>query len=156
MSELPANPQPQVLSRDARLAAELVANLRPREEVAAAYGYTVAQMGQKLRNPEFRKIIRETREAWSADKNVKERVRIKAGLLVEDSLLDVFAIVSDHTASHVARTNAFSQLTKVASMDSPDKGADGSGFKVIINLPNQAPVQIAGPVYEHDEEGTNE
>lgn len=138
-------------SRDARLAAELVANLRSRKDVAAAYGYTPAELKAKFKDPAFRKVLQETKELWTSDANVKERIRAKAGLLVEDALLDIFHIITDPEVNASTRVSSFDSLAKAADVASPSKGGEGgSGFKVIINLPQQEEPVTIGSTYELD------
>jgi len=149
--QLPSEPAVvPAVDRDARLAMELVAQLRPREEVAQAYGLSNKQLMDKLRNPQFRTILKNAKEVWSSDNNVKERIRAKAGLLVEDSLLDIYNIVTNPNITPSVRNQSFSHLANVADVSSPDRGsASGGGFRVVINLPDKKQATIeAKPVIE--------
>ena len=116
---------------------ELVAELRKPEEIAAAYGYTPEKLAEKLKTPPFRALVKECRELWSSDSNLKERIKVKAGLLVEDSLLDIFQIVADQTVNPLARNSAFTSLAKQAGTDNAEAGG-GDGFKLTINLPGSS------------------
>lgn len=130
-------------SRDARLAAELIANLRPRKDIAAAYGYTEAQLVARVRSDKgFRSVLRNTKEVWESDSNARERVRQKAALLVEDGLLDIYGILTDTQVTPNVRVQSFETLAKVADVATPTKDGGGSGFKVVINLPNQQATEL--------------
>jgi len=131
---------------------ELVADIRPREDVIAAFGYTKSTFKDKLRDESFVRLLREAKQLWSADNNVRERIRTKAGMLVEDSLLDIYNIVTDRAVNPSIRNASFQNLARVASVDSPDKNvSEGSGFRVIINLPSgEAPVELSGHILEHE------
>jgi len=157
MTQIPTLPvpEPETNSRDARLASELVANLRPRTEVAQAYGYTPAALSAKLRDSGFKRILRETKELWESDTNAKDRIRKKAALLVEDSLLDIYGIVTDDSVTPNVRNASFENLAKVADVTAPSKGGvgEGSGFKVVINLPDpDKSVTLSAPIIEHEAE----
>jgi hypothetical protein len=138
------SPAPVTKTRDSRLAAELVAKLRSREDVAEAYGLSEEQLLKKLREPGFKRILQDTREAWESDSNTRQRVRAKAGLLVEDALLDMYSIATDAEVNASTRVSSFDSLTRVADVSAPSKdgAGGGSGFKVIINLPDKDPIAI--------------
>ena len=143
---------PETKSRDARLAAELVANLRPRKDIAAAYGYTEKQLVKRCKSDKgFLQILTETREIWESDDHVKERVRKKAAMLVEDGLLDIYSIMTDAAVTANVRVSSFESLAKVADVAAPTKDGGGGAFKVVINLPNkEEPVTIGAVI---DQEG---
>jgi len=129
-------PQP-LSSTDAQLAMELVANLRDRKTVAQAYGYSVPELKKKLKDPLFKRILKECHQLWTSDANTKDRVRQKAGFLVEDSLLDVFKLIKNPEVGPREKNEIFKSLTRVASMDAPDKElSQAEGFRVIINMGN--------------------
>ena len=121
---------------DAKLALELVSNLRPRSEVAAAYGYDTAQLKAKIANDSFRAILLEAKRLWSADTNSRDRARLKAGMLVEDSLLDIYEIVTDRNATPAVRNQSFQNLAKVAGLDQPNKHSDAGGLRIVFNMPD--------------------
>tara|TARA_R110002167_G_scaffold6249_9_gene28571 strand:- start:10590 stop:10913 length:324 start_codon:yes stop_codon:yes gene_type:complete len=94
--------------------------------------------------PAFSNIVDNAREIWSSDMNVKERIRTKAALLVEGSLLDMYGLVSDPGVNGAVRNASFVNLAKVAEVDGSGRGSggDGNGFKLIINLPSQDPITV--------------
>ena len=134
-SESGANQRQPLSNSDAQLAMELVANIRDRKTVAAAYGLTVAQLRKKFKDPMFKRILRECNTLWNSDANVKERVRTKAGFLIEDSLLDMFAILKNTEVGPRDKNDTFKSLARIAAVDSPEKEAPQSeGFRVVINM----------------------
>jgi hypothetical protein len=79
--------------------------------------------------------------------SVKERIRLKSQVLVEDSILEIFSIIHNKDNAIPARLDAFKQLARVAEVDAPDRSnADtGSRFTVSINLgETYKPVVIEG------------
>lgn len=136
--------EPLTTERDSQLALEIVSDLRPFDEIAAAYGYTGVELNERMLKPAFSNIVDNAREIWSSDMNVKERIRTKAALLVEGSLLDMYGLVSDPGVNGAVRNASFVNLAKVAEVDGSGRGSggDGNGFKLIINLPSQDPITV--------------
>ena len=144
---------PEENRHDAKLAMELAAQLRPAEDIAEAYGYTPKQLARKIKKPEFRTVLTEAKSLWNADTNIRERIRAKAGMLVEDSLLDIYNIVTDQAVTANVRNQSFQSLTRVAAVDSAEKTVEGAAFKVVINIPDQPAVPITlQNVLEHEED----
>ena len=143
---------PQTLSdfntltdKDSRLAVELAVQIRPVGELLNAYSISRRELADKLKDPMFRDMVKQAKTLWNSDLSVKERIRLKSQVLVEDSLLEVFSIVHSPDNAIPAKLDAFKQLARVAEVDSPDrgKGDTGSRFTVSINLGDSvAPVVI--------------
>jgi hypothetical protein len=121
---------------DSRLAVELAVKLRPVPEILQTYGLTRKQLATKLREPMFRSMVKQARTLWQSDLSVKERIRLKSQILVEDSILEIFSILHNQDNAIPARLDAFKQLARVAEVDQPErgKGDTGSRFTVSINL----------------------
>lgn len=134
-----------VSDTDSRLAIELAVQLRPVNELLIAYSTTRSELAVKLKDPMFRDMVKQAQRIWSSDLSIKERIRLKSQVLVEDSLLSIFSIVHNADNAIPAKLDAFKQLARVAEVDSPErsKGDSGTRFTVEINLGNSvAPVII--------------
>lgn len=132
---------------DSRLAVEIAVQIRPIAEILNTYHISRKEMVRKLKDPMFRDMVKQAKELWSSDLSVKERIRLKSQVLVEDSLLAVFSIVHAADNAIPAKLDAFKQLARVAEVDSPDRrsGDTGSRFTVSINLGDTVtPVIIEG------------
>lgn len=132
---------------DSRLAVEVAVQIRPITEVLVAYSLTRSDLVRKLKDPMFRDMVKQAKSIWSSDLSIKERIRLKSQVLVEDSLLTVFSIIHNVDNAIPAKLDAFKQLARVAEVDSPErgKGDTGSRFTVSINLGDTiAPVVIEG------------
>lgn len=132
---------------DSRLAVEVAVQIRPIAEVLVAYSLTRSDLVTKLKDPMFRDMVKQAKSIWSSDLSIKERIRLKSQVLVEDSLLSIFQIVHNVENAIPAKLDAFKQLARVAEVDSPErgKGTEGSRFTVSINLGDTiAPVVIEG------------
>ena len=132
---------------DSRLAVEVAVQIRPIAEVLVAYSLTRSDLVRKLKDPMFRDMVKQAKSIWSSDLSIKERIRLKSQVLVEDSLLEIFKIVRNVDMAVPAKLDAFKQLARVAEVDAPERsrGSEGSRFTVSINLGNTiAPVIIEG------------
>ena len=144
---------------DSRLAVEVAVQIRPIAEVLNAYSLTRADLVRKLKDPMFRDMVKQAKSIWSSDLSIKERIRLKSQVLVEDSLLEVFGIVHNKENAIPAKLDAFKQLARVAEVDSPERhrGAEGSRFTVSINLGDTIrPVIIEGESNGYYTEETKE
>ena len=121
---------------DSRLAVELAVQLRPVADILNAYSITRQDLVRKFKDPMFRDMVKQAKTLWSSDLSVKERIRLKSQVLVEDSLLEIFSFIHNKEHAIPARLDAFKQLARVAEVDAPDrnKGDTGSRFTVSINL----------------------
>lgn len=142
---------------DSRLAVEVAVKIRPIAEILNTYSISRSDLVRKLKDPMFRDMVRQAKTIWNSDLSIKERIRLKSQVLVEDSLLAVFSIVHNNENAVPAKLDAFKQLARVAEVDSPErgKGDSGSRFTVSINLGNQtAPVIIEGETNASQEEAS--
>ena len=119
--------------RDAQLAAELAMQLAPTADILDRYGISVDDLKFKLSNTQFRQMYQETKRTWESGLSSEERIKLKARMLVEDSLLRVFALIHSEDTPSTARIEAFKQLTKVAGVDQQQKTGD-AGNRVSITL----------------------
>ena len=132
---------------DSRLAVEIAVQIRPIPEILVQYGLSRGDLARKLKDPMFRDMVKSAKSLWNSDLSVKERIRLKSQILVEDSILEIFSILHNRDNAIPARLDAFKQLARVAEVEQPDrgKGDTGSRFTVSINLGDTIrPVVIEG------------
>ena len=133
---LSAGELPAITGVDSRLAVELALQITPVPDLLKRYEITAAQLKSKLKDPLFRAQIKQAKAVWQSDLNIKERIRMKAGFLVEDSLLAMFGMVHNEGVQPAVRNDAFKSLARVAAVDAPEtKGAGTEGLRVVINFP---------------------
>ncbi len=136
-----------VSDTDSRLAIEIAVQLRPINEILVAYSTSRSELATKLKDPMFRDMVKQAKSIWSSDLSIKERIRLKSQILVEDSLLSIFSIIHGPDNAIPAKLDAFKQLARVAEVDAPEraKGDIGTRFTVQINLGDTTkPVIIEG------------
>ena len=122
---------------DGRIAWEIAAEISDVPTICTRYGISLTDFKTKLKDPMFRTAIREAKALWKSDLNVQQRIRLKAAFLVEDSLLDVFAIIKAEHMPAAAKLEAFEKLMKTADMvpkAGKGDGATAAGFKISIHL----------------------
>ena len=129
---------------DSRMAIEIAIQIRPINEILVAYSTSRSELVAKLKNPMFRDMVKQAKRLWSSDLSIKERIRLKSQVLVEDSLLTIFGIVHNSDNAVPAKLDAFKQLARVAEVDTTDrvKGDTGTRFTVQINLGESTPPVI--------------
>jgi hypothetical protein len=135
-----------ITDHDARLITDLVLNLKPKADVLANYGITMAELTAKAASPAWANMYREMDRVWKSEMNTAQRVRLKAALLLEDSLVPIYGIIANPNMPVAAKLNAFEQLTKVSTVANVPRDATGNGEKhsITINIGgDKAPVVIA-------------
>lgn len=124
-------------NRFGQLALELVAKLSPVAEVLSRHGLTPPQLRMLFNDPHFVGIYKETRARWHGDLNSQERMRAKAQMLAEDSIMDIYEIAVDPMANPSQRIDAHKHLASLGDLlPKKDKDADiGGKVNITINIP---------------------
>lgn len=134
-----------ISATDGRLAWEIAAEIAPIPDILKRYDISPVDFKNKLKDPMFRTAIREAKSMWKSDLNVQQRIRVKAAMLVEDSLLDVFAIIKNENMPAASKLDAFEKLTKTADLTpkaGKGDGGGGSSFKINIHLGDSPAQQV--------------
>jgi hypothetical protein len=141
-------------SIDSRLAMELAIEISELPDILQRYDLTKEGLRAKLENPAFRNAVKEAKITWNSDLSVKERIRVKSMVLIEDSILEIYNIIHDKDVSPTARIDAFKTLSRTATTDAPDKDGAATGERVHItfNIPGaERPVTYDAEVYDDRE-----
>jgi hypothetical protein len=122
---------------DSRLAMELAIEISDLPEILKRYDLSKAELKAKLENPAFRRAVQDAKITWNSDLSVKERIRVKSMVLIEDSILEIYNIIHDKDITPTARIDAFKTLSRTATTDAPDKEGAAAGDRVHItfNIP---------------------
>lgn len=139
---------------DQRLIWELVANIDPAAKVLSRHALTPADLKAKMRDPSWMGAYREAKAFWASNANVRERIKQKAGMLLEDSLEDLMLIIKDPNMAASLKMEATKQLGQLSQTSNPKLTAQegaANGFKLTINIgDNKAKsVTIDGHALEH-------
>jgi len=143
--QLPEIPQPAsatdgITGHDARLIFDLVSNIRPKQEVLASYGLSVADLQAKAQNPLWAGAYRETERVWKSDMNIQTWIRLKAAFLLEDSLPSLFNIIRADGVSINSKLAAIERLEKISTVSNvPKENATTEKHNIVINIGGGAP-----------------
>ena len=133
-----------ITEQDARLAWELVANINSKADIMRRHGLTFDDFDAKLLDPSFKGMLEEYRRRWNSEMSVNQRVALKAALLTEDSLLDVYAIIKQDDSSPGQKLEAFGALAKAGEVGVAKKetGPTGAPVQITINVPGRGGVTL--------------
>lgn len=142
--EIGFDPSGALNQTDARLVWELVAEINKPSEIIKRHGLSVADFKAKMKDGLFMAAFREAKAAWKSELNVQQRIKLKAGLLLEDSLMDLMLIVKDPLMATTHKLEATKQLGQLSQTinPKPQVGGEGSSFKLTINMGDNNPKSV--------------
>jgi len=129
---------------------ELASGLYPADEVPSRFGYSDTQLRTLLNQGWFKAKLREAKSVWSSNNNAPERVRIKAAMAAEETLLDIVRIVQNEDVPPAPRISAHQHIARLGGVETTATQQEGSAaFRVVINLPTgniqaEAPKVVEG------------
>ena len=104
-----------------QLALELVAKLDSTENILARHNLDAARLKQLLQEPAFKQQLKEAKQYWKSPEAIRERIQQKTGMLVEDSIMEMYTLVHDADLHPAARLDAFKILARMANLEDPQK-----------------------------------
>jgi hypothetical protein len=150
-----------------KLARGIAMGIKELPDILFDNSLTLREFDEIRQNSHFNQILAAEVKAWEGASNTSERVRVKAGSLIEEYLPELYARLNDRNEPFMAKMKAFEQLTKLAGWnerDLPAMGSPGDKVSVIINLGNDdkrvyqkelppkvidhAPAVMPGPSFE--------
>lgn len=143
---------PEFFQVTSALAMELASGLSEPAEVFTRHGLSDDAAKNLLKDPIFRKMVKEAQAEWSADQNTAERIRLKSQMALEELLLPTFRMAQDPRIPPASRTDAvklFERLSGVSKSEM-DSGGGGPKFILNINLDGKNPKEIEGEVIQQD------
>ena len=145
---LPTAP-PGISPSDARLAWELTAGISSIGDIMRRHRLTFDEYDAKKKDPIFMAMFTEYKKYWDSDMSAAERVQLKAALLTEDSLLDIYELIKSGDTAPGVKLEAFSSLARAAQVGVKGKDGAPSGgerVQININIPGQQGVVVDAPV----------
>ena len=125
---------------DGRLIMDLVSNIRPAAEVLKAYGITPSEFAAKAKNEMFASAYREAQKLWKSDMNINQRIRLKAAYCLEDSIPNLYKIVTAQGIGVNAKLEAIEKLIKISTVSNvPKEGAQREMHNITINIGGDKP-----------------
>lgn len=141
--------QTNVVDFSAALAADLAAELYDQETVFANHGISLAEGEFLLSQPWFKTMVDTAKRDWEGIGNVKDRIRIKAQITLEEALPTIYALIADHNTPGAARVAAFKELKEVAGMGARESDGGGASYvpiQIFLDGRENPPVTVEAAV----------
>jgi len=117
------------------LAYELAAKLRPGREVLARYGVPVADFRRLMATPAFQDMLRRAKQEFGSLASTPDRVRLKAQLLTEMGLDEMWRLLGSRGTPAAAKVSAYNSIKALTGMDRPEDAKPMQRFSLKIVLP---------------------
>ena len=132
----------------ATVAAELAAGLSTAESIRKRFNLSLPQWKMLTQNDYFRGMVKESLRAFQGDLNAGRRITLKAEVMLEDSLADLYGIVKDKAVPSGERIKAVQTMADLAGRNSKNAADPNapkvSGFTLNINVGDGKNVVIQG------------
>lgn len=145
-----------------RLAREVAKDIVPIDEILKHFAVTKQAWAFIFPSPIFQRMLTAEIEQWNSADGTMDRVKLKALVMIEEVLPEMFAKMLDPRENLTAKTEVFKNIAKIAEVGqtSTPVGAGGERFSVTINLGNAKPIvidqQLPQQVIESDDFGSEE
>jgi len=125
-----------------KLAREIAMDLREPHEILERHGFTQRQWELLQNHPRFMEILSAERAAWEGAVNTHERVRLKAGAMMEDWLTEGYNRMIDPGEKLIDKVKVAELVARLADMGTRGVGVNGAGevdrVSITINLGAEA------------------
>lgn len=127
---MPTNMDPTKL---AKLARELVMNIRPKAAVLDDFAITEAQLATLVEFPMFKRLYEQLAMEWNSVASTEERIRFKAAAALEDGLAVLATRMVDEKEALPAANETAKVLARLANIGEKEAGTR-TGEKFTINI----------------------
>jgi hypothetical protein len=126
-----------------RLAREIARDLLPLDTICENYKITEEQYQRVLHSTIFQRRLEEELEIWNASTPMAavERIKLKAGAMIEEALPEVYAMLHDKNQPLAAKIRALEWASKMAGIGEvvplgalPPGVASGGGSGLTFNI----------------------
>lgn len=158
-----------------RVAREIARDLVPLDAIKERFNLTEEDYEAMLRSPIFRVRLEEELAVWNSSDalSIAERIKAKAGTMIEESILEVYELIHDKTQPMVAKIRALEWASRMAGIGDTERlgaglpagvssgGGSGINFNIFIGDKKQSfsvdanqPKILEGEVVLTDKEPT--
>jgi hypothetical protein len=120
-----------------KLAREIAMDMRDVPDVLRDHDITQAEFNKLQHNPIFINLLASEVAAWNDARNISERVKVKAGSMIEEFLPELYARINDKREPLLATVKALEYAARLAGMGQQDIKQQlnpGDRVQVVINL----------------------
>lgn len=119
-----------------RLAREIARDIRPLDEILKSFGLDAAQFDKVSDAKFFQVRLQEEIQLWNASDplSIAKRIETKAATMIEDCLLEVFAMIHDREQPMQAKVAALQWAARMAGMGEARQADTSGGVKITINV----------------------
>lgn len=140
----------------AALAVDLASEVWPESQVFANHGVDPIYGAALLQQEWFRKMVDEAKREWSSISNAKQRIKLKTQVAVEQSIGELYTIVTDSNVPAAARVAAFKELKDIAGVAVQDQAGPAHNaptVNIFLNGSNEPAFSISAPkIIDQEEE----
>lgn len=136
-SPKPALTDPEI----SRLAREMARDIKELPEILAQFKLDADQFDVVANNGFFQQRLNEEIQLWNASDplSINKRIEVKASTMIEDLLLEAYALICDRAQPMQAKVEMLKWIARLAGLGENRPAGDGSGgVKITINLGQQA------------------
>jgi hypothetical protein len=123
------------------LALEIVKNIRDAPEILRQFGISEHEYGDLADTSVFKDMLRQAQAEWGGAGNTQERVKLKAAVLVEEALPDMYGQLTNKEEPLSSRVALLQTLSKLGGLGqqvlTPQGGTPGNVFRLEINFAGQ-------------------
>ena len=123
-----------------RVAREIARDIYPPKEIRAKYHLSELEFDRILASNFFQIRLKEELDLWQASdpKSIATRIGVKAATMVEECLVEVYALIHDRAQPMAPKIAALQWASRLAGMgENPsvrgDTGSDRIRFNIVIN-----------------------
>jgi hypothetical protein len=139
--------QTNVMDFSAALAADLAAGIYDHATIFTNHGMSPEAGAELLLQPWFASMVEQARRDWESIDNVRDRIRIKAQITLEEALPTLYTLITDKSNPAAARVAAFKEVKEVAGMSAKENEMPPGFIPVQIFLGEGQPPITIGPSY---------
>lgn len=140
-----------------KLAREIAMGIKDIPDILFDNGLTQREFEEVQRLPHFNNMLASELSAWGSALNTQDRVKVKAGAMIEEYLPELYARLNDRNEPLLGKIKAMEVISKLAGYGQQDikrEGLPGDRVQVIINLGADHQLQfrkeLPAKVIEHE------
>ena len=119
-----------------RLAREIARDLIPIEDICSRYKLDEDQYQRVIRHPMFAQRLQEELDVWNAStpRAITERIGAKAATMIEESLVEVYALIHDKSIPMAPKIEALKWASRIAGVGEKEAVNQTLGERVRFNI----------------------